>query len=76
MNSGGVAEPYDQHALDRLIAEARAARQAMHTLLERLRDDRLRWERERRALLHRTRLTSAQRRTFQGYVAGRPGSRE
>jgi hypothetical protein len=66
--------PDEGQKLERLIAETRAARQAMHTLVARMRDDRLRWERDVHGLALRTRLTPAQRDVFRyARPAGRRG---
>jgi len=54
----------DPEALDRLIRESRAARDAMLALVTRVRQERVLWEQEARALATRPRLTEDQREIF------------
>ena len=50
-----------QAPIDSLIAESRAAREALNVLVRRLREERMQWEREAVALTRRERLTAPQR---------------
>jgi len=57
--------------IDKLIADTRAARDAVHALVTRLRGERVYWEREALALAGRARLTPAQRDRIRDRLAGR-----
>jgi hypothetical protein len=55
-------------SIDDLLREARAARLAMHDLIDRLHCERSEWERDRSQLLHRSRLTHGQRQRLRDSV--------
>lgn len=55
-------------ALDRLIGEARARREELHALVERLRRDRAEWTARAELLPRRARLTAAQRQLLRVHL--------
>jgi hypothetical protein len=58
--------------IETLLAQTRAAREALHTLVTRLRDERPFWQRYALGLAQRERLTHAQRQLFREQRAARP----
>ena len=69
-------EPAPAQAIEDLLRDSRAARQSIHDLVLRMRRDRRAWERDLAQLLHRARLTAAQRQRLRdGYQARGGGSR-
>jgi hypothetical protein len=63
-----VTQPPEPIPIDLLIAETRAMRQALHELIDRLRQDRLSWRQTAEAFACRPRLTRDQRRNFERHV--------
>lgn len=61
----GGALPDEGGSLDRLLADCRAAREAVHGLIVRMRIDRAAWDRDLATLSLRQRLTQQQRQVLQ-----------
>jgi hypothetical protein len=70
-----TTEGADALTIEALIAQTRAAREALHVLVTRMQRERAEWEREVFSLASRLRLTPAQRDLFRDRLAARPRPR-